>query len=165
MSVPGWVTIERAPDFPKWEAEVVEYYPVDAPCNNGSVNTYVRVENEKGDYLSGIKVYQDWGDDRASELMKPIVQANDFCDDKYGATFFMSGDSSFDPAKGQSGPYSFYVDGNSDVVKGLGLPLKRHVQYAITWRYKSEPTPPPTEGHWVVENPTELHSPRLRWVE
>jgi hypothetical protein len=42
---------------------------------------------------------------------------------------------SFTPAEDEHGAYSAWVDGMaSDRVVGLGLPLKRHVNFRLTWR-------------------------------
>ncbi len=88
------------------------------------VNIYYTVLDENGQALPGQKVWQEWPDDRAAKFTGPD-----------GVTDFnMSGDSSFDPKLGQRGPYIAYVDGASDKVVGLGLPLKQHVVYELTWR-------------------------------
>lgn len=153
--LPTWITITRA-TAPCWRAVRVEYIDPLDPRNNGSVNTYIKTLTENGEWAAGVKVWQDWKDDRASENTKLQVQAPDFNGEKFGTTFFMSGDSSFDPNKGQVGVYSFYVDGNSDKVNGLGLPLKRHVQYLITFQWVNEtPIPPIPTGRWVIASQTE----------
>lgn len=152
-----WISIKESPAFPKWQAVKVEYFATDDPCNNGGTNTYLRTEDLNGTYQRNVKVFQAWPDDRTSKQTTPIEQANTYCGQKYGADFFMSGDSSFDWAKGQVGPYSFYVEGASDIVQGLGLPLKRHVQYTIVFRLVDKPTPPPVGTKWVVTSQDEKH--------
>jgi hypothetical protein len=43
--------------------------------------------------------------------------------------------ASFAPDRGEQGPYSAWVDGApSDRVSGLGLPLKHHVNFRLTWK-------------------------------
>jgi len=155
-NLPAWVTIRRTDALPKWKVVDVQYISVESECNNGSTNVYVKALDEQGRYQAGIRIWQDWSEDRASDLTLPLAQANEYCGSKFGRTFFMSGDSSFDPAKGQTGPYAFYVDGMSDRVNGLGLPLRRHVQYLITFQRvtSEEPNPPspppPAGGAWRI---------------
>lgn len=106
----------------------------------GRINIYYTVLNENGQPLVGQRVWQEWPDDRAS---RPTGEG--------GVTdFMMSGDSSFDPRRGERGPYKAYVDGVSDVVVGLVLPLKQHVCYELTWRKTVKgPIAPPTNSSIV----------------
>lgn len=153
LALPNWITIKRAA-LPCWRLVRCDYIPPEHPLNNGSVNAYIKAEDFKGGYVGGINVWQDWRDDRASEQTKPFSQAPEFNGEKFGVTFFMSGDSSFNPTKGESGAYSFYIDGgDSDIASGFGLPLKRHVQYLLTFRWTlmdTPPTEPPTAKQWVI---------------
>lgn len=91
----------------------------------GRVNIYYTTLNENGQPIVAQRVWQEWPGDRASKMTG---------DD--GVTDFnMSGDSSFSPDRGEHGPYTAYVDGlPSDKVAGMGLPLKRHVCFELTWR-------------------------------
>lgn len=162
--LPAWVTIKRSLVFPKWSVVKVEYMQEGDPCWNASVNIYCKVLDKNGVYQAGIKVWQDWKDDRASDFTKAFKDAPDYCLQKYGTTFVMSGDSSFNPNLGQAGPYTMYADGVSDQVAGLGLPLKRHDQYLCTWQWVDSPTPPPVVGHWNVGNPNNINDPQLKWV-
>ncbi len=151
---PQWLTFERT-SLPCYRAVRVEYIGTDDPRNNGSVNAYVKCLDKAGNYKAAVKVWQDWSDDRAAEYTKIEANAPEFNGEKFGATFYMSGDSSFDPNKGQAGPYAIYADGASDKVKGLGLPLRRHVQYLITLQWMDEETPPqlpdpPTGKQWNI---------------
>ena len=154
-----WLTLMPSLVFPKYELVHVEYISPENPVNNGSTNIYVRANTEMrdGTYQPGVKFWQDWKDDRASELTKPILQAPDFNGVKYGLTFYMSGDSSFDPNKGQVGPYAVYPDLAGDRITGLGLPLKRHVQYLLTWQWTDKPTPPPIQPKWVITAQSATH--------
>jgi hypothetical protein len=165
-AIPAWVSIKRSLVYPKWEVKEVVFVQDGDPCWNASVNAYLLVLDKHGIYQAGIKVWQDWKDDRASDFTKAFGDAPTYCLKKYGTTFYMSGDSSFNPGKGEVGPYAFYVDGTSDRVEGCGLPLKRHCQYLITWGWTDSPTPPPpTTGHWETEPSTDHDAPgRQRWV-
>lgn len=91
----------------------------------GRVNMYYTVLDQDGRPVPGQRVWQDWGDERAPAQTDQDGNAN----------FGMTGDSSFDPKRNERGPYLAYVDGPSDVVEGLGLPLRQHVVYEMTWRW------------------------------
>jgi hypothetical protein len=103
------------------------------------VNIYYTVLDEYGQALPGQKVWQEWPDDRAPKFTGPD-----------GVTDFnMTGDSNFDPKRGMRGPYIAYVDGVSDRVVGLGLPLKQHVVYELTWRRTTYSVAPPSNSSIV----------------
>ncbi len=110
-----------------WKLVRAKYLPEgnEPGTAQGRVNMYYTVLDESGNSIPGQRVWQQWPDDRAAKSTGPdgVIDFN------------MSGDSSFDPKRGQRGPYSAYVDGlPSDKVVGLGLPLRRHVVYELTWR-------------------------------
>lgn len=167
--LPYWLTITPTNIFPAWKLVRVEYVPTDDPRNNGSTNIYCKTLDKHGVYQQGIKVFQDWGDDRASENTKKQGDLL-FNNEPFGCSFFQSGDSSFDPAKGQVGAYTCYVDGNSDKLGKMGLPLRRHVQYLLVWQWADTPTPTPPDptptptGHWALGNPNSHDDPQLKWV-
>ena len=46
----------------------------------------------------------------------------------------MAGSSSFDPDRGESGPWCWMPDGAADVVCGGGLPLNHHVSTFVVWQ-------------------------------
>jgi len=48
----------------------------------------------------------------------------------------------FDPKKGV-GPYWVKIKGDSDVVRGLGLPMKQHTEYWTVWRKVKGSVAPP----------------------
>ncbi len=102
--------------------------------SGGNVNIVCCVQNEFGQPALSQSVVQTWPDGQAAQLT-----------DGFGVIRFpMSGDSSFAPDRGEHGPYSAFVAGlPSDRVVGMGLPLRRHVQYLLTWRKvtAAEPTP------------------------
>lgn len=155
VAMPKWVSLVRA-TAPCWRIVKFEYIAPEDARNNQSVNTYIKCLDAAGNFKAGVKVWQDWRDDRAREVTRSPATAPDFMGETFGATFYMSGDSSFDPGKGQVGPYAFYMDGMSDRVNGLGLPLRRHVQYLITFQRvtSEEPNPPspppPAGGAWRI---------------
>src|SRR5436190_9164524 len=87
--------------------------------------------------IPGQRVFQTFGTDRATGIT----------DERGHVEFPMSGDSSFSPDRGESGPYSVAIeDLPIDQVLGMGLPLRRHVQYILTYRratFGAQPTPTP----------------------
>ncbi|MBI3741075.1 MAG: carboxypeptidase regulatory-like domain-containing protein [Chloroflexi bacterium] len=124
-----------------WKLIRAKYLPPgDAPGTaQGRVNIYYTVLDENGFPVVNQKVWQQWPDDRAAGTT-----------DGDGVTNFgMTGDSSFDPKppRSQRGPYSAYVDGlPSDKVVGLGLPLRQHVVYELTWRKTIFAVAPPSNS-------------------
>ncbi|MGB8647480.1 MAG: hypothetical protein WCF84_19765 [Anaerolineae bacterium] len=127
-----------------WKLISAQY--IDAEQAGGKITIVCNVEDEQGHPLAGVPVIQGWPSDQAigNSNADGLVE------------FPMSGDSSFDPARGEHGPYSVLVGGlPSDTVVGLGLPLKRHVQFVLTWRRvvpgaPHEPTPPPPASSAVT---------------
>lgn len=66
------------------------------------------------------------------------------------ATFVLGPGENFDPNKGERGYDSVKMDGESDIVDGIGLPLKQHVQTWLVYEHRKgnglpapEPTPDP----------------------
>jgi hypothetical protein len=63
----------------------------------------------------------------------------------------------YDPDEGQAGPYRAYAgdsEGTSDVVRGMGLPERQHVNFRLIWQWSSggptvTPTATPTPSHWL----------------
>lgn len=93
--------------------------------SGGNVNIVCYVQNEFGRPAVNQKVVQAFGTDSADGLT----------DGQGHIDFPMTGASSFSPDRGENGPYSAFVSGfPSDRVLGMGLPLRRHVQYLLTWR-------------------------------
>ncbi len=112
---------------PYWKLIRANYLPPgNAPGQaGGRVNIYYTVLNESGKPAADQKVFQAFPTGSIPQNTGPDGTTN----------YPMTGDSSFDPKRGERGPYSAYVDGlPSDTVVGLGLPLKQHVVYELTWQ-------------------------------
>lgn len=154
--LPAWIKVVPTPALPCWRLVGFEYIDVDNPINNGSTNIYIRTLDKQGKYQQGIKVWQEWPTDRTNEFTKKEGDLL-YNNVAYGVSFFQSGDSSFDPNKGQAGPYTCYADGASDKVSGMGLPLKRHVQYTLTFQWVDSPIPPPTTKEWHITAQSASH--------
>ncbi len=166
MSQPDWLTVTRTTGFPRWEIVEYDYISVDDECNNGGVNAYLKALDTDGTYKAGDTVYWATPDEAVSFVMQPEGSVGYCYDDagkevSYGIAIPMSGDSSFDPSppRSEHGSYSAYMADNSDKISGMGLPLRRHVQFTVVWQWKTEgteppPPPPPAEGEWVIKRQT-----------
>lgn len=126
---------ELAPNTKYWK--LISALFQDPDESGGNVNIIVFVQDERGMPIPGQRVFQTFGNDRAPGTT----------DERGHVEFPMSGDSSFSPDRGETGPYSIVVDGlATDQVLGMGLPLKRHVQYILTYRravFGAQPMPAP----------------------
>lgn len=95
----------------------------EASESKNGIRIMVGVEDARGRALSNVRVIQHFGDEDAFALTNPAGYVE----------FDQSGDSNFDPKKGQMGAYTIYVPGG-DQVAGLGLPLRQHVQYVLKFQ-------------------------------
>lgn len=164
MQFPNWITIERCDHSVKhWEIIDGWYMPPEE-VGGGPGNTYVII------YADGVPAYgykaiqQNGGVTPLPPKTNEAGQAQ--------ADFNMTADSSFDPGQGQIGPYSISMDGfPSDKAKGMGLPLRRHVQYYFVFELRegSGPVPPPVEppsGEYVTkaELESEMRKVFEKWI-
>lgn len=92
-----------------------------------NIRIMVGVVDARGRAMTNVRVIQHFGDEDAFGLTNPTGYVD----------FDQSGDSSFDPQKGQNGAYTIYVPGGDKVV-GLGLPLRQHVQYLLKFQQVPE---------------------------
>ncbi len=124
---------QLAPNTRYWKLISAQYQDPDE--SGGNINIIVFVQDERGAPIPGQRVLQKFPGDQASAVT----------DERGHIEFPMSGDSSFAPERGESGPYSVVIDGMpGDQVEGMGLPLRRHVQYILTYRRAIfAATPPP----------------------
>lgn len=148
--VPEWITIERYAGKADGYWRVVDtiYY------DPGNVIVYAYAEDVSGKPSTNSVAVQAWPTGSAPLYFE-------MKDGRAEATFNMTGDSSFDPKRGEVGPYVLSMFGASDKVHGIGLPLKQHVELHVTfrWTLNDAPpvTPPPDTTHYV----TEMALPRL----
>lgn len=126
---------QLAPNTLYWKLISAQYQDPDE--SGGNVNIVVFVQDERGAAVTNQRVFQKFPGDQAAATT----------DERGHVEFPMSGDSSFAPDRGESGPYSIAIDGlPNDQVLGMGLPLRRHVQYILTYRratFAPQPTPTP----------------------
>lgn len=135
-NLPDWVTVERyagnAPGY--WKIIDTNY-----DDSGGDVNVYAFTFDEKGQpALNSIAIQKNGGSTQLKFELNALGQAQ--------ASFNQTGDSSFDPGKGEVGPYSIAMFGASDVMHGMGLPLKRHVSYRATFQWTLTTAPPSGGG-------------------
>jgi hypothetical protein len=129
---------QPAPDTKYWKLISAQFQDPDE--SGGNVNIVVFVQDERGAAIPGQRVFQKFPGDRAPGTT----------DERGHIEFPMSGDSSYAPDRGENGPYSIEIDGlPNDQVLGMGLPLRRHVQYVLTYRRalfspQATPAPAPT---------------------
>jgi hypothetical protein len=145
VEVPPWITVERYTGTANgyWKVVDMQYF------DPGNVIVYAYAEDAQG----------------RPSLVSKAVQANggvsllnfELKEGRAEATFNMTGDSSFDPKRGEVGPYTLSMFGSSDKVRGIGLPLKQHVELHVTFRWMLNevppvvpPTDPPTGGPYVT---------------
>jgi LysM repeat protein len=104
-----------------WRLVRAEYQDPTQSGNNHHV--YYSAFDENGAPIVGQRVFQGWPDDQAETTTDGSGNAN------------IAMWASYSPDRGESGPYSAWVDGlPSDRVTGLGLPLNRHVNFRLTWQ-------------------------------
>lgn len=106
-----------------WKLISAQYQNPDE--SGGNISIVIFVQDERGAPLPGQRVIQRF----------PGDQATGITDERGHYEFPQSPDSSFSPDRAEHGPYIALVDGlPSDRVEGMGLPLRRHVQYILTFR-------------------------------
>lgn len=172
-----WITIQRyASGDACWKVVKVEYWNAGEDGNNGSANIYVETLGPDGHPCVEVNCVQDWQDDQAEK--KTMLKSSGIGTEDYGKVvaqvdFFMAGShgsdggSSFDPTKGQVGPYSVYIkDGYTatEIVRGLGLPLNRHVQYRVVFQYIAVDIPPEPEKPQTLDEAALAVAKSVTWM-
>lgn len=118
------VTLERAEISTGqmyWKLIRAEYQGPDE-ADGKHIMAYT-VQDENGKPVEYQRVWQGWAEDKTDATTN----------DKGEATIPLW--ASFSPERGESGPYRAWVDGlPSDRINGLGLPLKRQVNFLLTWQ-------------------------------
>jgi hypothetical protein len=125
-----WVTVERCQAVPHWQLVSLNYR--DENASGGNHNIYYTVLDENGIVVSGINCWQGWPDGETFE----VAQAGQANIGIWGGPFY--------PDRGEVGPYFAWIGNRaqSDIVRGMGLPVNRHVCYDLTFkRVTSIPDP------------------------
>lgn len=143
---PEWITFDTKAN-PKWRLTGFAYQ--DEKQSGGNHNIYVTVVDENGAPESGITVWQKWPDAAPNEAQQATLG---------GTTNFGIYGGAFFPDRGEHGAYWCYVEDESvsDVVRGIGLPVNRHVNYILTFQRIGVVVPPPVTppsdtSHYVTE--------------
>jgi hypothetical protein len=144
-----WITVSKCQLSPRWELTDFWYHASGDEDNDGSTNVYILAWNaDNTPAFSARAVQMNGGTTMLSFKENPAHQAQ--------ADFAMSHDSIFYPDQGQVGVYSVCMQqGASDVVHGMGLPVARHVQYWLLFKYTSDtpqPPAPPPAGDYVTRD-------------
>lgn len=141
-----------------WALNAVRYQSEEE--SGGNVNIVVTVLGADNSPLSGIRVIQAFP---VGSNQPDTVSA--VTDAKGQVVFPMSGSSnfeplssgtSFDPKQTRNGPYFVYIESadKSDIVGGMGLPLRRHVNYLLTFRQAGSETSQQTLPTQIPAAPT-----------
>ncbi|HZQ07015.1 MAG TPA: hypothetical protein VFD70_10580 [Anaerolineae bacterium] len=116
-----------------WKLISAKYQDPDE--SGGNVNIVCFVQDERGNPLPGARVTLRTS---AGDTATQVTDGQGHCDHPMGAG------SNFDPGRGEHGPLTVFVEGMpSDNVTGMGLPLRRHVQYILVWRRAVAQAPAP----------------------
>jgi LysM repeat protein len=108
--------------YPFWRLVRAEYQ--DPSEANGHHDVCYLVLDENGAPVAGQRVFQGLAEHRAETRTDASGNAR------------VPMTASYSPERGESGPYSAWVDGlPSDRVTGLGLPVHRQVKFRLTWQW------------------------------
>ncbi len=135
-----WVQVERfAGSGGHWRLTDFWYVPP-SQVGNGPANIYFIAYNADGTPAWTARAHVlNGGDALLSFKENSAHQAE--------ANGNMSSGGVFYPDKEQRGPYSGKMDGNSDTLTGMGLPVGGHAQYWGVWKWTEgtvPPSPPPS---------------------
>jgi len=112
---------DTVPGQEYWKLVRAIYQAPDEAGGNHHIYYILLDENQKP--VPNQRVWQGWSDDKTDALT-----------DDHGETNIPLW-ASYAPDRGEFGPYFAWVDGlASDRVIGMGLPLKRHVNFILTWQ-------------------------------
>ncbi len=119
----------------KWQATDVRYQ--DDQEAQGQHHIWFTVLDDTNKPKSNVKVFVDWVGRDVDDPPTSRLTGND---GRANIDIY----ANLDPAK-KNGPYFAYVEGadKSDIVAGMGLPLKHHVNFLLTYAPRSATPPPP----------------------
>jgi len=136
--MPTWTSVEDAQVAPGQKYfRLVKAIYFDEASAGGRVNILVGVLDENGKELTKVPVRMEWGaneytlrqtEEKRDPFLIPynlnVIAAHD-----------MASGSSFSPDRGERGGYKISIEGfASDVVSGMGLPLRRHVAFLLVFQ-------------------------------
>lgn len=141
---PLHVTYHPAADCSQgcWRLRSARYE--DPTESNGTHNIYARLLDGTGKQMGGAPWHSAWPDGDVRILSKPAPEWADF--PMYAWYYWEQG----------PGPYRSYAgdaESRSDSVRGMGLPVRQHVNFRLTWQWV-EPPPTPTATPTNTATPT-----------
>ena len=138
----------------KWNVTAVIYQDdVEAQGQHHIIFTVLDAQNKP---VANVTCVMDWlGRDPTDPPTKVVTDATG----KANTPMY----ANLDPAK-KNGPYFAYIEDptKSDIVRGLGLPLKHHVNYLLTFAPLTAPPPPPPPG--TLEQAIQTAAKQFRWM-
>lgn len=154
-------------DKPTSKYQIISVGYQDPSQSSGNHNIYYTVQDKDSKALPNIPVFMDWNG-RVPKEDNPTQVTTD----AYGrANIGMYANLDIHL---KNGAYFAYVEAivvkgvvsdiNSDIVHGMGLPEHQHVNFLLLYQVRGV-TPPPTQGHWEIGNPTNHNDPQLKWVK
>jgi hypothetical protein len=102
--------------------------------SGGNHNIYFQALDDSWQPLAGERACVAWPDGEV------CVTTNAETDPTQWANFPMY--ASYNPGIGEHGPYEGHMAGLSDRVTGMGLPLKQHVNFLLTFQRRVSPGSP-----------------------
>jgi hypothetical protein len=138
--MPAWTSVESANVLAGQQYyRLVKAIYFDEASAGGRVNIFVGVLDENGKARPDVPVKLEWGAGDADRTTRKTESKSDpFLlphDLDIVATHDMASGSSFSPERGERGGYKISVEGSpSDIVSGMGLPLRHHVAFLLVFQ-------------------------------
>jgi hypothetical protein len=137
-----WVSIDKCTVLPRWE--LVGYTYQDENESGGNHVIDITVKDKDGAPVSGVWAWMVWpqGDPGEPNSDRRQILGGNTNFPIYPNGFFPDPNM---PAP--QGPYDVYVEARdkSDIVRGMGLPANRHVNYLLTFRRVVDDSQPPPD--------------------
>jgi hypothetical protein len=138
----------------KWALAIAQYQ--NDQESGGNHHVYFTVLNASGKPAAGITCVVDWvGREPGDPPTKVITDANGQCN----VPLFANLDTTL-----KNGPYFAFVEDQtkSDVIRGLGLPEKHHVNFLLTFAPASATPSQPPAGN--LENAVIAAAQKFKWM-
>ncbi len=134
-----WVTVDKCTTLPRWE--LIGYVYQDETESGGNHIVDVTVKDKDSAPVTGVWVWMVWPQ---GDLGEPNSTHQQTIGGNPGIPIWANG---FFPDRGVQGPYDVYVEARdkSDIVRGMGLPANRHVNYRLVFQRVVDDSQPPIE--------------------
>ncbi len=147
------INVSETPNA-KWDLTIARYQ--DPQESGGNHHVYFTVLDAAGKPVAGIPCVVDWvGREPGDPPTKVISDANGQCN----VPLFANLNTTL-----KNGPYFAFVEdqNQSDVIRGLGLPEKHHVNFLLTFAPASPTSTPPPAGN--LENAAIAAAKQFTWM-